>query len=83
MIALYAERDLAGLAARAVRHTGPPGVALLEALLWQRNERMLERLLPMLAEGGAVVAVGALHLPGARGLLEGLERQGYRVEALY
>lgn len=83
MIEFYAARDLAGLAARAVSHTGQHGVALLEALLWQRNERMLERLRPVLAQGGVFVAVGALHLPGTRGLLEGLEREGYRVEALY
>ncbi|MEX2482507.1 MAG: TraB/GumN family protein [Gammaproteobacteria bacterium] len=83
MIDLYAARDLAALAALALRHSAPHGEAFLDALLWQRNERMLERLEPVLAAGDAFVAVGALHLPGTRGLLQGLERRGYRVEALY
>jgi hypothetical protein len=44
---------------------------------------MVERLRPRLAEGGAFVAVGALHLPGEEGILRLLERQGYRVTRLY
>lgn len=83
MIDLYAARDLAALAALALRHSAPHDASFLDALLWQRNERMLERLEPLLAAGDAFVAVGALHLPGTRGLLQGLERRGYRVEALY
>jgi uncharacterized protein YbaP (TraB family) len=52
-------------------------------LLDARNERMVERMAPRLAEGGAFVAVGALHLPGENGVLKRLEDQGYRVTRLY
>jgi hypothetical protein len=53
-----------------------------QAAIVERNHRMAERLAPLLAEGGAFVAVGALHLPGPDGLLALLQRQGYRISAL-
>lgn len=49
------------------------------ALLQDRNVRMHDRLLPILAEGSAFVGVGALHLPGADGLIELLRTSGYTV----
>lgn len=52
-------------------------------LLDTRNTRMVERMQPRLAEGGAFVAVGALHLPGENGILKQLEDQGYRLTRLY
>lgn len=48
----------------------------------ERNHRMAERLQPILAEGGAFVAVGALHLPGAEGLFNLLQAAGWRITAL-
>lgn len=53
--------------------------AFLEQLVTIRNGRMRDAALPMLAEGGAFVAVGALHLPGERGLVELLRQAGYKV----
>jgi uncharacterized protein YbaP (TraB family) len=44
---------------------------------------MADRLEPHLAGGDAFVAVGALHLPGQRGLLGLLEERGYSVESVY
>ena len=49
----------------------------------QRNRLMVERMQPRLREGRAFVAVGALHLPGPRGILRLLEQRGYRVSAVY
>lgn len=48
-------------------------------LLAFRNERFLDRLAPELDRGGAVVAIGAGHIPGARGLVELLREAGYTV----
>lgn len=57
--------------------------AFSERLLDDRNDRMVERMQPRLAEGGAFVAVGALHLPGEGGILKLLEGHGYQLTRLY
>ncbi len=48
-------------------------------LIHDRNLRMHERLLPILAQGNAFIGVGALHLPGDDGLVELLRASGYKV----
>jgi uncharacterized protein len=48
-------------------------------LLVTRNLRMRDKALPSLAEGGAMIAVGALHLPGKQGLVALLREAGYTV----
>ena len=53
------------------------GGRFIEHLLDRRNVLMLERLLPLLNSGRVFVAVGALHLPGPTGLLQGLRERGY------
>ncbi len=83
LVERYAARDLAGLVTLAFRHVDHNREAFLDALLWQRNALMLERMTAELDAGEAFIAVGALHLPGERGLLQGLERRGYVLEALY
>ena len=52
---------------------------LTRRLLSDRNETMAERSEPLLKQGGAFIAVGALHLTGKRGLIELLRARGYRV----
>ncbi len=56
---------------------------VMDRLLSKRNQRMVERMAPILKQGGAFVAVGAAHLPGETGLLYRLEKAGYRVTAVY
>ena len=50
-----------------------------DLLLVGRNQTMAERAAPLLAKGGAFVAVGALHLPGKGGLIARFRAMGYRV----
>lgn len=48
-----------------------------------RNIEMARRAQPLLDDGAALIAVGALHLPGEQGLVALLREQGNRVEAIY
>jgi uncharacterized protein YbaP (TraB family) len=54
-----------------------------ERAIEQRNERMVERMARSLAKGNAFIAVGALHLPGERGVLNLLAQQGYAITRVY
>jgi len=87
MIGIYLKRDLPGLQALNEKYTASDDSKLekklMEELIDKRNVRMVERMAPRLKEGKAFVAVGALHLPGDHGLLRLLEKQGYRVSAVY
>jgi uncharacterized protein YbaP (TraB family) len=89
MIPLYLQHDLAGLLAISTEATDATAEerngseAFLKRLIDDRNQRMLERLLPRLGEGATFIAVGALHLPGHLGLLQLLADRGYMVSALY
>ncbi len=82
---LYLQRDLTGLARYADRYVSDSGSydRLERLLLTGRNLRMVARMEDYLRRGGAFIAVGAMHLPGERGLLHLLEQAGYRVEPLY
>ena len=50
-----------------------------DLLLASRNQTMAARAAPLAAEGGAFIAVGALHLPGRGGLIARFRAMGYRV----
>ena len=56
---------------------------LSERLLDDRNVSMMQSMLPLLLQGEAFVAIGALHLPGEGGVLDLLEQRGYRVTRAY
>ncbi|NBB92715.1 MAG: TraB/GumN family protein [Gammaproteobacteria bacterium] len=71
-----ADRQLSGLSRGIVMHFKEIG-------LERRNRVMLERARPWLEEGGLIIAVGALHLPGEAGLLSLLRESGWRVEPVY
>jgi hypothetical protein len=48
-----------------------------QTLIVDRNRKMRDGSLPYFEKGGAFVAVGALHLPGATGLVRLLREAGY------
>lgn len=86
LVEAYLARDLAGLR-RIGRESSTVDDRLQaefeERLLRVRNGRMVDRMEPQLREGGAFVAIGALHLHGEDGVLAELERRGYRVTVVY
>lgn len=87
LINAYLRRDLKALESisHAAMQEGDDRVAEMFAaeVVDRRNYRMLERMQPRLREGNAFVAVGALHLPGEKGLLNLLRNKGYRVSPVY
>jgi uncharacterized protein len=55
----------------------------MRKLLQDRNAIMAERAAPLLASGGAFIAVGALHLAGKTGLIERFRAMGYTVTKVW
>lgn len=54
--------------------------AFTEILLYKRNETWVKKLSGIFPKGSYVVAVGAGHLPGERGVINLLKKTGYTVE---
>jgi uncharacterized protein YbaP (TraB family) len=84
MVDTYLLGDLGALQRLAEEQLGTLDEAarayFIEKGIDARNHRMLDSMLPALAEGGVFTAVGALHLPGEEGLLALLRKNGYRVQ---
>jgi uncharacterized protein YbaP (TraB family) len=55
----------------------------MRGLLQNRNATMAERAAPLLASGGAFIAVGALHLSGKTGLVERFRAMSYTVTKVW
>lgn len=53
-----------------------------QTMITSRNKVMVDRAAPILAHGNVFMAVGAMHLPGAQGLVEGFRKTGYTVTAV-
>jgi uncharacterized protein YbaP (TraB family) len=82
----YLKGDLDKLHAMSMSMLGndPRLVALFEKeFIEMRNRRMVDRMARHLKQGGAFVAVGALHLSGENGILSLLEKHGYKVSRVY
>ena len=87
LIAAYLERDVDELHDLSERHladTDPRLAAIFqEVVIDSRNHRMVERMAPLLAEGGWFIAIGALHLPGDQGVVGLLRQRDYGVTAIF
>jgi uncharacterized protein len=86
MKAFYLKRDLGGLYNYVQRYTlndKPVYQKLMKKLIYDRNHTMAERMKIMLDNGNAFIAIGAMHLAGKDGVLSILEKQGYKVSAIY
>ncbi len=83
LIRAYADDDLQRLAALASRYREDADMAAANRFMLrlndERNQRMIQRMVPYLKQGNSFIAVGALHLPGPQGLIALLRRQGYQV----
>lgn len=89
LVEAYLARDLAAMWRISEESGGTGGdtkrlnEVFIRRLIYDRNTRMVERMGARLTEGGAFIAVGALHLHGDRGVLSQLERRGWRVTRVY
>jgi uncharacterized protein YbaP (TraB family) len=86
MVDAYLQRDLAALEALADNEELLTSAesrrihrAMRGRMIERRNVVMARRIEPLLEKGNTFIAVGALHLPGANGLLAHLQRRGYRI----
>jgi uncharacterized protein YbaP (TraB family) len=85
MIVLYNSGDLGALYALMMKHgmSNPADRKLfMEKVLIARNRKMVERLAEVLAQGGALVVIGALHFPAKDGIVDLLKRRGFKVAAI-
>lgn len=84
---LYLARDLSGLKDYSdkimARDASRLSDIFKKRLIVDRNQRMVERMQDRLDEGNAFLAVGALHLPGDKGILNILKEQGYGIKPVY
>ncbi len=86
MKSFYLKRDLAGLYNYAQRYSMSDEAVyknLMKKLIQDRNYKMTDRIQPMLEKGKSFIAIGAMHLTGKEGVLALLEKQGYKVTAIY
>lgn len=87
MVQSYLDGDLAMLHAfwhESLSWYEPQAAETLDfRILRNRNRIMVERMLPLMAEGPTFVAVGAGHLSGEEGILRLLEDRGYRLTRLH
>lgn len=82
----YLKRDLGALLTLSEKYKPEDAriyADMMDRLLVQRNINMATRMRARLQEGNAFIAVGALHLPGATGLLHILREAGHRVTRVY
>jgi uncharacterized protein YbaP (TraB family) len=81
MLKLYLQGDLNAL----LKLTNSEGIIfkdLYKRLIDDRNLKMLKRMEKLLQKGNAFIAIGALHLPGEKGILQLLKQRTYVVKAI-
>jgi len=87
MLLIYLDSDLGRLADINESHLKKMDNEILENLMIKlidgRNKIMLGRMNPRLLEGNALIAVGALHLVGEKGLVNLLRQKGYTLSPVY
>ena len=84
---LYLAQDLGAISALSeeleMKGDRALGKRMMTQLVDTRNRRMAARVETYLKRGNAFIAVGALHLPGQKGVLNLLAKQGYRISAVF
>ena len=77
MVTFYVQGELDSLLMMSEEAAMPP--KLMEELVLKRNKRMADRMEKMFVESSHFFTVGALHLPGEKGVLSLLRKKGFTV----
>ncbi len=78
MFEAYKSQDLKKLEDLMVE-TDPGMAVFIDLLLYNRNMNWVKKLKSLMAERSLVIAVGAGHLPGDKGVINLLKKEGYKV----
>lgn len=77
---VYARHDIDALLKMSIETDSDP--EFMERLLDKRNADWIVKLPAIIDADSSFIAVGALHLPGEKGVLEGLRKAGYKITPL-
>ena len=77
----YQNRDLNAMLAISEETDEHP--EFMENILFKRNENWMTQLPAIIEETPSFIVVGALHLAGPKGILEGLKSQGFTITPIY
>ncbi|MGQ0740552.1 MAG: TraB/GumN family protein [Bacteroidota bacterium] len=78
MMQAYKEQDLTKLS-EMIAKSDDGMLQYEDLLLYNRNRNWVEKLKTLLKEKSLVIAVGAGHLPGEKGVIELLRKEGYKL----
>lgn len=79
MFKAYKEQDLTKLENLMVE-TDAAMASFTDIMLYHRNQNWVKKLKDLLPEKSLLIAVGAGHLPGEKGVISLLRKEGYKVE---
>ena len=77
----YQERDLNAMLDVSKQDSEHP--EFMEYILYKRNREWMEKLPGIIDNNSSFIVVGALHLAGPEGIIQGLQNQGYVITPLY
>jgi uncharacterized protein len=78
---IYVKQDIQTLL-QEMNNDAPIDASFNEALLTRRNLVMLNRMIPLFGNTSTMIAVGAGHLSGPKGLIALLKQKGYQVKSV-
>ena len=78
MFDAYKKQDLEKLEKMMVE-TDMGMAGFTDILLYHRNQNWVKKLKTLMADKALVIAVGAGHLPGDKGVISLLRKEGYKV----
>jgi uncharacterized protein len=86
LVELYLDRKVSAMlplmlhiSQKKGRSLKPRDLEFMETMIDRRNINMAKRAAPLLDDGAAFIAVGALHLAGEKGVVQLLRNMGYKL----